>query len=85
MVGGLGTPELLIILFLFFMLFGIERLPKMARSMGQARGEFSKGLKDVVDPPELKEGFNEGSTFDLKFGELVYSENKPTTPSTVHS
>ena len=62
MVGGLGTPELLIILFLFFMLFGIERLPKMARSMGQARGEFSKGLKDVVDPPELKEGFNEGPT-----------------------
>ena len=55
MVGGLGTPELLIILFLFFMLFGIERLPKMARSMGQARGEFSKGLKDVTDPPELRE------------------------------
>ncbi len=34
----------------------------MARSMGQARGEFSKGLKDVVDPPELKEGFNDVST-----------------------
>ncbi|HJN55895.1 MAG TPA: twin-arginine translocase TatA/TatE family subunit [Candidatus Poseidoniales archaeon] len=62
MVGGLGTPELLIILFLFFMLFGIERLPKMARSMGQARGEFHKGLKDVTDPPELREGATDSAS-----------------------
>ena len=66
MVGGLGTPELLIILFLFFMLFGIERLPKMARSMGQARGEFSKGLKDVTDPPELREDATDSASTESK-------------------
>ena len=35
-----GTQELVIVLVAFFILFGAERLPKLARSMGQAKGEF---------------------------------------------
>ena len=39
-----GPLELVILLGLFFILFGAERLPKMARALGQSKGEFQKGL-----------------------------------------
>ena len=42
-----GGPELLIILFLAVLLFGADKLPKLARSSGQAMGEFRKGREDV--------------------------------------
>ena len=42
----LGTQEILLLLLLFFLLFGVERLPKMARALGLAKGEFQKGLMD---------------------------------------
>ena len=49
MVGSLGSTELIIILVFFFILFGAERLPKMARSIGQSKGEFHKGLKEITE------------------------------------
>lgn len=44
MVAGLGPTELVVLLGLFFVFFGAERLPKMARALGQSKGEFQKGL-----------------------------------------
>lgn len=37
---------MLFILALFVLFFGIERLPKLARSLGMAKGEFQKGISD---------------------------------------
>jgi TatA/E family protein of Tat protein translocase len=45
-MGNLGGSELLIILFVLLLLFGASRLPKLARSMGQAGREFKAGLKE---------------------------------------
>ncbi|MFN2609094.1 MAG: twin-arginine translocase TatA/TatE family subunit [Acidimicrobiales bacterium] len=39
-------PELAIILILAFLLFGATRLPKLARSLGEASKEFKKGVSD---------------------------------------
>jgi sec-independent protein translocase protein TatA len=41
-----GGPELLIVLVVVMLLFGASRLPKLARSMGQAGKEFKEGLKE---------------------------------------
>ncbi len=41
-----GGMELLIVVGVLVLLFGASRVPKMARSMGQARKEFSAGLKE---------------------------------------
>jgi sec-independent protein translocase protein TatA len=41
-----GGPELLVIMCVLLLLFGASRLPKLARSMGQAGKEFKTGLKD---------------------------------------
>ena len=38
-VGGIGGPELVIVV----LLFGANQLPKLARASGEAMGEFQKG------------------------------------------
>nr|WP_276261664.1 twin-arginine translocase TatA/TatE family subunit [Haloglomus sp. DT116] len=42
-----GGPEMLVILLLVVLLFGADRLPKLARSSGEAMGEFQKGRQAV--------------------------------------
>lgn len=39
-------PELIIILIVILLLFGGAKLPKLARSLGQAQNEFKQGLKE---------------------------------------
>ena len=48
MVGGLGPLELSILLLLFFVLFGAQRLPELANALGRSKGEFQKGLSEVT-------------------------------------
>jgi len=43
---NLGVPELLIILAVVLLLFGSTRLPKLARSLGQATKEFKQGTEE---------------------------------------
>jgi sec-independent protein translocase protein TatA len=49
-----GIPELLIILVVVLLLFGGTRLPKLARSLGQASKEFRRGVHDEPDGEEKK-------------------------------
>jgi len=44
---GLGYQELLIILVIVLILFGANRLPELARSLGSSVKEFKKGVTEV--------------------------------------
>ena len=46
---NLGIPELLIVLAVVLLLFGSTRLPKLAKSLGQASKEFKKGVEGEPD------------------------------------
>lgn len=46
-VGVPGGPELLVILLIATLLFGADKIPELARSTGQAMGEFQKGRREV--------------------------------------
>ena len=51
-MGGIGAPEILLFLLVLLLMFGASRLPKLARSMGQAGKEFKSGLKEgYVEQP----------------------------------
>ena len=43
---SLGPTELIIILVIVLLLFGTTRLPKLARSLGEASNEFKKGAAE---------------------------------------
>lgn len=45
----MGALELILIFALILLIFGATRLPRLARSAGQAKEEFKTGL---TDPPE---------------------------------
>lgn len=51
----LGTTELLIIGGVIFILFGAAAIPKLARSIGQAKREFQKGIKEGEEKQEEEE------------------------------
>ena len=47
-----GPAELIIVLLVILLIFGSSKLPKLARSMGQAAHEFRHGLSHGDDEPE---------------------------------
>jgi TatA/E family protein of Tat protein translocase len=53
-IGGLGTPELIAIIAVVFLLFGATRLPQLAKALGQSKRAFKEGLDDG-DKEETKE------------------------------
>jgi sec-independent protein translocase protein TatA len=42
----IGTTELIIIVVVILVLFGASAIPKFARSLGQAKKEFTKAMKE---------------------------------------
>ena len=55
MFGGLGPLEIIVLLVIFFVLFGAERLPKMANALGRSKGEFQKGLDQSTKAMKIEE------------------------------
>jgi sec-independent protein translocase protein TatA len=53
-MSGIGPMEIVLIVIALLLLFGATRLPKLARSVGQAGKEFKEGLKEgyVAQPVE---------------------------------
>ncbi len=50
-----GVQELIIILLIILILFGADKLPKLAKGLGDALKEFRKAAKDDSNHPESKE------------------------------
>lgn len=45
-IFGLGTPELILILVVFLMFFGKDKLPELAKSVGKSFNALKEGFKD---------------------------------------
>ncbi|OIB57079.1 twin-arginine translocase TatA/TatE family subunit [Natrialba sp. SSL1] len=75
--GAPGGPELLIILFIAILLFGANKIPKLARSTGEAMGEFQKGREKVeTELEEMRDGDFEG---DLDEEDDEFVDTEPVT------
>lgn len=53
---NLGPTELIILLVIVLLLFGGTKLPKLARSLGQAKKEFEAGTESDPDPDKPPTG-----------------------------
>ena len=47
-IFGLGTPEIIAILVIVFLLFGAKKLPEFARGLGKSLGEFKKAKSEEL-------------------------------------
>ena len=50
-IGGLGTPELIVIVLVVFLLFGATRLPQLAKALGQSKKAFREGIEEGEREP----------------------------------
>jgi sec-independent protein translocase protein TatA len=46
---GLGTPEIIVILFVILIFFGAKKIPDLAQGLGKGLREFRKATRDVQD------------------------------------
>jgi sec-independent protein translocase protein TatA len=51
---GIGMPELVIILLIIMLIFGVGKMPELGNSLGKA----IKGFKNAVEDPEKEHGDN---------------------------
>lgn len=57
-----GGPEMIVILLVLVLLFGANKIPKLARSTGQAMGEFQKGRQELNEELEDMQEPEDGET-----------------------
>jgi len=61
MIGGLGMPELLVILVIVLIIFGANKLPQIGEGLGKGIRNFKKGIKkeEIDIAPKNPEEFSE--------------------------
>ncbi|MFC5973065.1 twin-arginine translocase TatA/TatE family subunit [Halomarina salina] len=75
-----GGIEVFVVLLIVVLLFGANKLPKLARSSGQAMGEFKKGREEVEQ--ELAEMQGEGNAQNT---ETTQTETGTTTTTSAET
>lgn len=64
LIGGLGTPELILILIVVLVLFGGKKIPELMRGMGVGIKNFKDGVNGINE--EIKKDVNKAEEADKK-------------------
>jgi sec-independent protein translocase protein TatA len=66
LIGGLGTPELLLVLAIVILVFGASKLPELARGSGRALRIFKAETQGLVDDDKDGEDQKTASQHELE-------------------
>ncbi|MBW1974964.1 MAG: twin-arginine translocase TatA/TatE family subunit [Deltaproteobacteria bacterium] len=56
MIGGIGMPELIVVLVIVLIIFGAGKLPEIGAGLGKGIRNFKKAVQEPVDtPPEVED------------------------------
>lgn len=55
LIGGLGTPEVLIIFIVVLLLFGGKKIPELMHGIGKGVRSFKDGMNDVSDSLKVED------------------------------
>ena len=85
-IGVPGGMELAVILLIAVLLFGANKIPKLARSTGQAMGEFQRGRTEIEKELEdMKDTASLDEIPDIESGQTSSSEPSSGDESTDES
>ena len=62
--GNLGTPELLIIVFVVLLLFGGRKIPELMKGLGKGVRSFKQGMNEMEE--EIKRPVEEETKSDAE-------------------
>ena len=65
-IGGLGLPEILVIVLVILLLFGGKKIPELMKGIGKGVHSFKDGMNGVDDKPEDKAEADKANTEDKK-------------------
>jgi sec-independent protein translocase protein TatA len=77
-----GGMELVVVLLIAVLLFGANKIPKLARSTGEAMGEFQKGREEVEQElQEIREGADVDTDIDTDIDTDLDTDPSTSTSS----
>ncbi len=63
---GIGTTELLVILFIILLVFGSKKLPELAKGLGKGINEFKRASQDIQKELDINAPLKEKEVDDTK-------------------
>jgi sec-independent protein translocase protein TatA len=63
---GIGTTELLVILFIILLVFGSKKLPELAKGLGKGINEFKRASQDIQNELDINAPLKEKKVDNTK-------------------
>ncbi len=79
-IEGVGGPEIMVVMFVFLLFFGADKLPSLAKGIGKAVREFKKAASGVE--AEVRRAMEEPEESPPKELPLQPPPSDPTPPET---
>ena len=67
---GIGTTELLVILFIILLVFGSKKLPELAQGLGKGIREFKKASTDIQEELDINKPLSDPKDKDTKESDI---------------
>ena len=64
-----GTLEVVALVVFGVLIFGVDKIPKLARSVGLAKGEYQKAVNEVARPSKAEIDLDRGGQTDEALSE----------------